>query len=393
MQNWKRKKAGNTTVRKRYEILIAAHKYPELSYKEIGYKTGASAPTVIATLKLFFSSGFEGISTIYRNAASDTGKLKADGDIEARLTAIACSDPPQGFSRWTISMLTEELTVILQNDPSFGVESISRSAVGRAMTRNELRPHLSEYWCIPPEEDANFVAAMEDVLDVYKRPYDPDYPVWCMDEKPYQLLDDSRTPIPMRPGDSEKIDSEYIRHGTVSIFCFIQPLTGRIVHKVEPTRTAVDWAEKIKYLVDEVESDAKKIVLVMDNLNTHCIGSLYKAFEPMEARRIARKLEVHYTPKHGSWLNIAEMGINIITRQCLNQRIASIDVLRTELQAWNERYDSKSKPVNWQFTTEKVRIKLKSVYPNIEKAREEREKRCAAKNAVEDDGSKPNEKK
>lgn len=139
--------------------------------------------------------GFEGISAINRSVGSDIGKLKADGDIEAKLTAIACSSPPEGYDRWTISMLTEELTVILQNDPSYGIDSISRSAVGRAMTRNELRPHLNDYWCIPPEEDANFVAAMEDVLDVYKRSYDADYPIWCMDEKPYQLLDDARHPF------------------------------------------------------------------------------------------------------------------------------------------------------------------------------------------------------
>ena len=240
------------------------------------------------------------------------------------------------------------------------------------MQKNDLRPHLSEYWCIPPKEDAEFVAAMEDVLDVYHQPYNATAPLWCMDEKPYQLLGESREPLPMRPGDVAKVDAEYIRNGTVSVFCFIQPHTGRITYAVEPTRTAVDWAEKIKFLVDDINPDADKIVLMCDNLNTHSIASLYKAFPPEEARRLTRKLEVHYTPKHGSWLDIAEIGINIMTRECLNRRIDDIEELRKELKAWNEAYNKNPTAVNWQFSNEISRIKLKSLYPDIEKNRRER---------------------
>lgn len=384
-------KARSETLKKRYGVLIAANKYPSLSYREIGHKAGVTEPTVIASLKAFCTAGFEGLSAISRSPKSDVSRLKVDGDIEAALIAKACQAPPAGAVKWTMSLLQEEMSVILQRESTSDIDSISRSAVGRAMLRNELRPHLNEYWCIPPEEDANFVAAMEDILDVYKLPYDPDYPVWCMDEKPYQLLDDSRKPIPMRPGDIAKVDSEYVRHGTVSIFCFIQPHRGTIVHYVEQTRTAVDWAEKIRMLVDEIEPNAKKIVLVMDNLNTHCIGSLYKAFPPDEARRIARKLDVHYTPKHGSWLDIAEIGINIITRECLDRRIPGIDELRAELKAWNERYDKEKKPVTWQFTAENARIKLKSLYPDIQKEREKRDKRREEKRNGEDE-IKPNTK-
>ena len=257
--------------------------------------------------------------------------------------------------------------------------SISRSTIGRTLVKNDLRPHLNEYWCIPPEEDAEFVANMEDILDVYQQPYDPKYPLWCMDEKPYQILGEAREPLPMRPGDLSKTDSEYVRNGTVSIFCFVQPHTGKILHSVEPTRTAVDWAEKIKYLVDEVEPDAEKIILVMDNLNTHNISSLYKAFPPEEARRIAKKLEVHYTPKHGSWLDIAEIGINIMTRECLNRRIPSIEALKEELKAWNDEYDKDPSPVNWQFHADDSRIKLKRLYPDIGKYRKDRDDRRAAK--------------
>lgn len=206
---------------------------------------------------------------------------------------------------------------------------------------------------------------MEDVLDIYELPYNPDLPVVCMDEKPYQLLGEARESWAMRPGNNKKIDFEYTRNGTCSIFAFVEALAGRHHVRVREHRTAIDWAEEIKYLVDERYPDAQKIILVMDNLNTHKPASLYKVFPPEEARRIIKKLEIHYTPKHGSWLNIAEIELNVMTRQCLSRRIASIDVLRSELSAWtNERNNGKSK-VNWQFTTKDARIKLVSLYPEF----------------------------
>lgn len=173
---------------------------------------------------------------------------------------------------------------------------------------------MNDYWCIPSKEDADFVACMEDVLDVYELPYDPMYPVVCMDEKPYQLLDDVRQPLPVRPGDNQKTDSEYKRNGTCSIFAFVEPLGGRHHVSVHEHRTAIDWAMEIKYLSDEMFPDAKKIILVMDNLNTHKAASLYKAFPPSEARRIIKRLEIYYTPKHGSWLDMAEIELNVMTR-------------------------------------------------------------------------------
>ena len=206
---------------------------------------------------------------------------------------------------------------------------------------------------------------MEDVLDIYELPYNPDLPVICMDEKPYQLLGEARESWAMCPGNNKKIDFEYTRNGTCSIFAFVEALAGRHHVRVREHRTAIDWAEEIKYLVDERYPDAQKIILVMDNLNTHKPASLYKVFPPEEARRIIKKLEIHYTPKHGSWLNIAEIELNVMTRQCLSRRIASIDVLRSELSAWtNERNNGKSK-VNWQFTTKDARIKLVSLYPEF----------------------------
>ena len=204
---------------------------------------------------------------------------------------------------------------------------------------------------------------MEDVLDIYELPFDRDYPVVCMDEKPYQLLGDARLPLPMRKGDDLTTDSEYVRNGTCSIFAFIEPLGGKHHVSVHGHRTAIEWAEEIKYLSDIMYPAAKKIILVMDNLNTHKISSLYKAFHPAEARRIIKKLEIHYTPKHGSWLNIAEIELNIMTRQCLQRRIDDILLLQAELAAWETERNAEETTVNWQFQTPDARIKLKSLYP------------------------------
>ncbi len=206
---------------------------------------------------------------------------------------------------------------------------------------------------------------MEDVLDVYERPYDPLRPVYCLDEKPYQLLGEGREPLPMKPGSDKKVDSEYVRNGTCSIFAVVEPLAGRHRTSVREQRTAQDFAEVIKDLVDS-RPEAEIIVLVMDNLNTHKLASLYKTFPPEEARRISRRLEIHYTPKHGSWLDIAEIELNMMTRQCLNRRIDNIDTLRKELAAWDAEKNREEKRVNWQFRTNDARVKLASLYPKLD---------------------------
>ena len=206
---------------------------------------------------------------------------------------------------------------------------------------------------------------MEDILDLYELPYNSDIPIVCMDEKPYQLFGEARESWAMRPGDNQKVDSEYIRKGTSSIFAFVEALAGRHHIRVHEHRTAVDWANEIKYLVDGMYPDAQKIILIMDNFNTHKPASLYKTFTPQEARRIVKKLEIHYTPKHGSWLNIAEIELNVMTRQCLSRRIASIEELRSELAAWEAGRNNREAKVNWQFTTKDARIKLVSLYPDI----------------------------
>jgi len=206
---------------------------------------------------------------------------------------------------------------------------------------------------------------MEDILDVYELPYNPVRPVVCMDEKPYQLPGEAREPLPMRPGDSRKVDSEYIRNGTCSIFAFIEPLAGRHHVSVREYRTATDWAEEIKYLVDVMYPDVEKIILVMDNLNTHKPASLYKRYPAAEARRIIKRLEIHYIPKHGSWLDIAEIELNVMTRQCLSRRIDDIDNLRGELSAWETERNTAAAKVDWHFKTVDARIKLSSLYPKF----------------------------
>jgi hypothetical protein len=206
---------------------------------------------------------------------------------------------------------------------------------------------------------------MEDVLDVYEMPYDKERPVICMDEKPYQLLGDAREPLPARPGDDLKTDSEYVREGTCSIFAFVEPLRGKRHVSARERRTAIDWAEEVQYLVDVQYPDAEKIVFVMDNLNTHVIASLYKAFPPATARRIAKKLEIHYTPKHGSWLNMCEIELNVMTRQCLARRIDNINTLKSELATWESNRNSESAGINWQFRTNDSRVKLISLYPKL----------------------------
>lgn len=206
---------------------------------------------------------------------------------------------------------------------------------------------------------------MEEVLQVYKLPHDPKIPLVCMDESSKQHIKEARESIPMKPGQVEKFDTEYERNGVSSLFMFFAPLEGWRNIAVTDTRTAIDWAHQIKWLVDEKYPHAEKIRLVMDNLNTHTKASLYKAFEPSEAMRIANKLEIHFTPKHGSWLNMAEIELSVLGRQCLNRRIPDQDTLRNEIEAWvSDRNQAKAK-MDWRFTTEDARVKLKKLYPTI----------------------------
>ena len=224
---------------------------------------------------------------------------------------------------------------------------------------------MSKYWKIPPDCNAEFVAKMEDVLEIYTLPYNSKFPVVCMDESNKQLIGDVAIPIPAAPGHPHLMDDEYVRNGVANIFMEVEPLAGQRHVKITERRTMVDWAHFIKEMLDTRYLDAEKIILVMDNLNTHSIASLYAAFPPQEARRLAEKLEIHHTPKHGSWLNVAEIELSVYKRQCIAGRIDHIEKMRTMTKRWNEDRNSCQTKVKWQFTTSDARIKLERLYPNI----------------------------
>jgi len=209
---------------------------------------------------------------------------------------------------------------------------------------------------------------MEDVLELYQQPYDPEAPLVCMDEASKQLVGEVKVPIPPAPGRPARIDYEYERRGTANVFMFAEPLKGRRRVMVTERRTAVDWAQATKKVLDEDYPDARVVRLVMDNLNTHCLGSLYEAFPPEEARRLAERLEIHYTPKHGSWLNIAEIELRVLSGQCLNRRIPERGDLESEVAAWERDRNRSVVGVDWQFTSEDARVKLKRLYPVFEEA-------------------------
>jgi hypothetical protein len=223
-----------------------------------------------------------------------------------------------------------------------------------------------EYWVIPPEADAEFAASMEEVLDVYARPYDSRYPVLCMDEQPIQLLKETRKPIAGTKEHPRRVDYEYERAGTASIFMFGEALSGWRQVSVRDRRTKVDWAQEVEELLRTRYASAAKVILVCDNLNTHTKGAFYEAFEPEKARLLVRRLEFCHTPKHGSWLNIAENELSSMTRQCvIGRRFATVEELREETRAWHDHSNARQRGVDWQFKVDDARVKLKSVYPKL----------------------------
>lgn len=221
-------------------------------------------------------------------------------------------------------------------------------------------------WCIPPQADGDFVFRMEDVLATYALPHDPQIPLICMDEASKQLLAEITTPLPQRPGQPRGVDYEYERRGVSSLFMFCEPLTGWRHVAVTDRRTKKDWAACIRDLVDGYYPQAQKIRLVLDNLNTHTGASLYEAFAPEEARRLLERLEFHYTPKHARWLNMAEIEIGIMNRQCLDRRIDDVNVMRREVAAWEQSRNATQARIHWTFTIASARMKLKKQYPSIE---------------------------
>jgi len=228
-----------------------------------------------------------------------------------------------------------------------------------------LKPWKKKGWVIPPVQNGDFVANMENVLEVYKRPYDENHPVVCMDESPKQLIGETKTPIEAKPGSEEKYDYEYVRNGVCNVFMSNEPLAGKRYVKVTKQKTKQDWALFLEEIANEYP-DAKKITLVMDNLETHKPGSLYDTFPAKKAKSLWDRFEFIYTPKHGSWLNMAEIELNVLMGQCLKGRIPDFDKVKSQVKAWESERNNKNAKINWQFTTEDARIKLKKLYPSFE---------------------------
>jgi transposase len=302
----------------------------------------------------------EGVAAALTRHRPHTPRLrKLDGEQEAHLIALVCSQPEEGQERWTLQLLADKLVQLHL------VESISRETIRQVLEHNELKPWLNKQWCIPPKNNAEFVCQMEEVLSVYTRPYDERRPQVCLDETSKQLVSETRVPLPLQPGQPECCDYEYERQGTCNLFVACEPLAGKRYLQVTEQRTKVDFARFIRDLVDVYYPAAEKIVLVMDNLNTHTPAALYEVFAPAEARRLIEKLELHYTPKHGSWLNMAEIEFSVLTRQCLDRRIGSRAQLEREVAAWQAKRNGQAVGINWRFTTTDARIKLKHLYPSI----------------------------
>jgi transposase len=332
---------------------------PAWNDDRIAEATEVSAATVARVRRRFVERGLEA-SLDRKRQDKPSRERKLDGRGEAHLVALACSRPPKGRAAWTLQLLADKLVELRV------VDAISDETVRAVLKRNALKPWLKEQWCIPPAASAEFVCAMEDVLEVYHRPYDPKRPVVCLDEASKQLVGEVAQPIPAEPGRPERFDYEYVRNGTANLFMASEPLLGWRAVQVTERRTARDYAQVLSWLAEEVYPDADKIVLVQDNLNTHKLASLYEAFEPERARRIAERFEVHYTPKHGSWLNMAEIELSVLSGQCLDRRISNREELRQEVSAWEAERNERQVGVDWRFTTADARIKLRRLYPTVQ---------------------------
>jgi transposase len=337
---------------KRAQILLAAD--AGASDEEIATRIGAGGSTVYRTKRRFVLGNLE---LALREEPRPGAERKLSGKEEALLVATACSNPPAGRARWTLDLLAGELVRLTEHD------SISRDTVRRRLAENDLKPWRKDMWCIP-QVDGEYVARTEDVLDLYAEEPDPKNPVVCFDESPIQIIGEVRQPIPAAPGQLERYDYEYKRNGTANVFMMLDVHRPWRKAKVTERRTAEDYAHCMRELVDIHYPDAECVRVVQDNLSTHSAGALYDTFPPGEARRILRRLEFHYTPKHASWLNMVEIEIGVLRGQCLDQRIDNRERLVAEIAAWERQRNVSGARIKWMFTTEKARVKMGRAYPN-----------------------------
>ena len=354
---------------KRAQILLAAD--AGIADEEIAASVGVGGSTVYRTKRRFVEGNLErALSEEPRPGA----ERKLTGKEEALLVATACSDPPAGRARWTLDLLAGEMVKLTAH------ERLSRETVRRRLADNDLKPWRRKMWCIP-RVDAEYVARMEDVLDLYAEAPDPRRPLVCFDESPIQLIGEVRQPIPPEPGKIERYDCEYRRNGTANLFIFLDANRSWRRVKVTKRRTATDFAVCMRELIDLYYPKAERIRVVLDNLSTHSTGALYQAFPADEARRVLRRLEFHYVPKHASWLNMVEIEIGVLKGQCLDRRIETLPRLVAEVAAWEKQRNAARAHVNWTFTTEKARAKMARAYPRpINLARPQRVKTSVPRN-------------
>jgi transposase len=341
---------------KRAQILLAVD--AGRSDEEIVRTVAVGGSTVYRTKRRFVEGNLErALSEEPRPGAERKLSVKE----EALLVATACASPPEGRKRWTLELLAGAMVELTDH------ESLSHETVRRRLAENELKPWRREMWCIP-KVDGEYVAHMEDVLDLYAEPPDPKRPLVCLDETSVQLIGEVRDPIPAEPGQLERYDYEYRRNGTVNLFIFLDPHRAWRSVKVTERRTAEDYAQCMRELVDIHYPSTQRIRVVQDNLSTHSIGALYQAFPPAEARRILRRLEFHHTPKHASWLNMVEIEIGVLRGQCLDRRIDDQNWLRHEIAAWQRQRNAAKATIKWMFTTEKARSKMGRAYPALKES-------------------------
>ena len=336
---------------KRAQILLAAH--AGASDDDIATSVAVGGSTVYRTKQRFVLGNLE--AALSEQPRPGAGR-KLSGKEEALLVATACSKPPQGRARWTLELLAGAMVSLTEH------VSLSRETVRRRLAENDLKPWRKDMWCIP-QVDADYVARMEDVLDLYAEEPNPKRPVVCFDESPTQLIGEMRQPIPAAPGQLERFDCEYKRNGTANLFIFLDVHRPWRKVKVTERRSAEDYAHCMREVVDVHCPDAERIRVVQDNLSTHSAGALYQAFPPAEARRILRRLEFHYTPKHASWLNMVEIEIGVLRGQCLDRRIDSKEQLEAEIAAWERQRNASGARIKWMFTTDKARAKMGRAYP------------------------------
>jgi transposase len=344
---------GQGAIRKikRAQILLAAD--VQSTDELIARTVGVGTSTVYRTKQRFVE---EGVAPALSELPRPGAPRKLGASDEALLVAVACSDPPAGRARWTLDLLAGEVVRRTAHD------TLSGDTVGRRLAELKLKPWQEKMWCIPAV-NAEYVARLEDVLDLYAAPPDPQHPVVCFDETPRQLIGEARVPIQAEPGRPRRVDYEYVRNGTANVFMFVDVNRPWRHANVTDHRTCVDFAECMRDLVDEHYPEAKRIRVVLDNLSAHSPAALYQAFDPGEARRILSRLEFHFTPKHASWLNMVEIEIGVMVSPCLDRRIPDKATLIKEITAWERRRNAEEARIKWMFTVDRAREKLGRLYP------------------------------